>query len=88
MTTPEMLDALLERLPQLRAHGVTHVSVDPASGAVSMLIAPKPLERAVDDGEKKPPARPWDPEALGLRADTPAPLSFADRRAAKAPETK
>lgn len=88
MTTPEMLDALLERLPQLRAHGVTHVSVDPASGAVSMLIAPKlPDPVVASEGEKA--AQVYDDgSTFGLPPGTPMPRSFRERRASMAPQVK
>lgn len=87
MTTPELLDALLERLPRLREQGVTHVSVDPTTGAVSMLIAPKAPEPTTD--ERAPQQRStWDPTAIGLPSDTPEPRSFRERRTTAAPAVK
>src|SRR6266508_3957475 len=75
--TIEMLDALIERLPQLRDQGVTHISVDPASGAVSMLIAPKP-PAPLEQAESTTPEKPWDPVSLGLRPDTPRIRTFRE----------
>ncbi len=85
--TIEMLDALIERLPQLRDQGVTHISVDPASGAVSMLIAPKP-PAPLEQAEATTPEKPWDPVSLGLRPDTPRIRTFRERRATPAPTVK
>jgi hypothetical protein len=80
MTSTELLDALLERLPRLREQGVTHLTVDPGTGAVSMLIAPKPPEPATQDD--KAAAKPYDDGSLmGLLPGAPAPLTFRERMA-------
>lgn len=86
MTSTELLDALLERLPRLREQGVTHLSVDPATGAVSMLIAPKPPEASGQDGQ---PSKPYDDGSeLGLLPGAPAVRTFRERMKTSAPAVK
>jgi hypothetical protein len=74
--TTELLDQIIARLPALRDQGVTHISVDPASGAVSMLIAPKPPEMP----EGAPEGKPFDDgSTYSLPPGTPMPRSFRER---------
>lgn len=85
--TIELLDALIARLPALRDQGVTHVSVDPATGAVSMLISPKPVEVAVaKEGERS--ATLEEASELGIRPGSPMPRSFRDRRTSATPQVR
>lgn len=78
--TTELLDKIIARLPDLRAHGVTHISVDPTSGAVSMLIAPKPpkppeVPECAEDGMK-----PFDDgSTYSLPPGTAMPPTFRER---------
>lgn len=75
--TIELLDQIIARLPALRDQGVTHFSVDPASGAVSMLIAPKPP--AMPEGAKDGMKPFEDGSTYGLPAGANMPPSFRDR---------
>jgi hypothetical protein len=85
--TTELLDELIARLPALRDQGVTHISVDPTSGAVSMLIAPKPVDvQAAKDGPRL--ATQEEASELGIQPGSPMPLSFRERRTSAAPAVR
>lgn len=94
MTTIELLDQLIARLPVLREQGVTHLTIDPSTGATSMLIAPRApvqlMTDAVAEGKKPDGAQQSFTEAseLGLRPDAPRPRSFRERMTAPAPQVK
>jgi hypothetical protein len=85
---PEALDALIARLPALREQGVTHFSIDPSTGAFSMILGPRlePVQQQQREESPKGPA--WHPEEMGLAADTPQPRSFRERRASMSPAVK
>ena len=84
----ELLDALIARLPALREQGVTHFSIDPSTGAFSMILGPRlePVQQQQREESPKGPA--WHPEEMGLAADTPQPRSFRERRASMSPAVK
>lgn len=87
MTTTELLDEILARLPALRDNGVTHVSVDPKTGAVSMLIAPRPPVRVEVEGDpnsKQRVATFEEASQLGIQPGSPMPRSFRDRQTSPA----
>ena len=86
--TTELLDGLIARLPALRDQGVTHISVDPTSGAVSMLIAPKPVEVAADGKSAQRLATQEEASELGIQPGSPMPLSFRERRNTAAPAVR
>lgn len=91
MKTTELLDDILARLPALRDNGVTHLSVDPATGAISMLIAPRVPVRTEASADSKGQERAAsfdEASALGIQPGAPMPRSFRDRRATATPETK
>lgn len=87
MTTIELLDQLIARLPVLREQGVTHLTIDPSTGATSMLIAPRaPVQLMADPaGEAEKPKGDGGAASfvaaseLGLRPDAPRPQPFRER---------
>lgn len=90
--TTELLDDLIARLPQLRENGVTHFSVDPNTGAVSMILLPLPRVPAAADeqpttsGERV--ATFEEASALGILPGSPMPRTFRDRQKSAAPMVK
>jgi len=80
LETGRLLDQLIERLPVLREQGVTHVSVDPASGAVSLILGPKPPPPDDAQAGEQKPARPYDDgSTYSLPPGTPMPPTFRER---------
>jgi len=73
----DLLAAIIAKLPALREHGVTHVSVDPSTGAVSMLIAPLPVVHV--EPEQPAVATYDDGSTYSLAPGTPMPRSFKER---------
>lgn len=86
--TIEMLDALIERLPRLRDNGVTHFSVDPNTGAVSVILAPRPVELTEEQSEGQTPSPYDDGSTYSLPPGTQMPPSFRERLKSATPTVK
>jgi hypothetical protein len=82
--TIELFDQIIERVPRLRELGVTHFSVDPATGACSMILGvapPAPKLGAEEEPEKQ--AAPYnDGSTYGLAPGAAMPPTFRERAGA------